>query len=176
MINLLSEVYATLQHVEPPASKDYQDRLASLQQRVEHITQNAPSASPDTAAALYVWQKATKIYLTRATQMPHTAPADLELLIDEAFRGPIQDCSCPHFFPLFIVACEARTDARRQAILELVDRGEKIGIVRSKAWLRNVMQDAWVQMDLHADEDLLVDYVGMISRVIGSAGSIPSFA
>lgn len=174
MLSLLSEVYEAVQTIRD-GTQEYEDRISLLQQRVERLAVPEAARTSDTTIAVDIWQKATQIYLARATQS--ICPADhLDQLIEEAFQGPIQNCSCPHFFPLFVVACEARTDARRRAILDLIDRAEKSGLVRSKLWLKDVIQATWVQMDLHADDEILDDYIGTISRVIGSADVIPSFA
>lgn len=174
MLAILSEVYEVVQLPRDLHLK-HEDRLSSLQQRVQRLTVPKAARTSDTAIAVDVWQKATQIYLARATQT--TYPTDmLEEIIEEAFQGPIRNCPCPHFFPLFVVACEARTDARRIAILDLIDRAERSGLVRSKLWLKDVIQATWVQMDLHADDEVLADYMATISRVLGSVDVIPSFA
>ena len=83
---------------------------------------------------------------------------------------------CTHFFPLFIAACEARTDEQRAVIMSLIGRADVRLKQRNMEWVRSVIQAVWVQMDLHLDGDLLVDYLGMISAVISSSNALPSFA
>lgn len=145
-----------------------------LERRIGNVHLGANS-DPEDRLAVDVWQAATQIYLARASQKPSDAPKDLESLIDLAFDGPIRTCSCPHFFPLFILACEAGTDDRRTAILDLIARTEDIPGVRSKMWLRTMIQSIWVHQDLHADGELLVNYVGAMNSVISMNDAVPSF-
>ncbi len=159
-------------------SDEYRDRLKILEEKIGDISIEPDPAglSTDATLAVEVYQTATQVYLARASQSPLETPTNLDYLVDMAFDGPIQTCACPHFFPLFILACEARTDDRRTAILNLIDRNETTnGRLRSKEWLRNIIQSVWVHQDLHADSELLVNYAGVMSTVISSSNTVPSF-
>lgn len=179
ILNLLSEACDTL--LDPrdsrSRSQDYQMHLKTLERRIGNVPGGLAAGTFDGASILPVeiFQIATKIYVSRASQNPWESHADLETLIDMAFSGPIRNCSCPHFFPLFIVACEAKTDARRTAIINLIDRIAQEGRVRSREWLRNMVQSMWIQQDLDADKDLLVNYMGFMSAIISSSNTVPSF-
>lgn len=72
------------------------------------------------------------------------------------------------------MACEAYTDERRTAIIGLIDRTERDSFVKF-GQLRSMIQSVWVQQDLHADGDLLVNYLGIISTVISSNNTLPFF-
>lgn len=136
----------------------------------------ASSASNTNATlAIEVYQTTTRVYLARASQSSWEPSTGLDSLIDRAFAIPIRSCACTHFFPVFILACEARIDKRRATILSLIGRAETSAQGRHMAWLRQVIQSVWVQHDLHADSDLLVDYLGLINAVIGSSNTLPSF-
>lgn len=174
MLNLLKDVYEAVLDQSNVGS----EHLHRLQTRVQDVSsvQQSTAMGPSAAMDSFIWQMAMQIYLARASQLSDTPDVDLDGMVDDALSGPILGCACPHFFPLFIVGCEARTDSRREAILNLIDRAENSGIVRSKAWLKDVILSVWVHMDLYADEDLLVDYVGTIGTVISASGAIPSFA
>ncbi|KAB5526325.1 fungal-specific transcription factor domain-containing protein [Coniochaeta sp. 2T2.1] len=182
ILNLLSEAL----EAQPRAwdrqgrSEEYHTHLKSLERRVEGLTITPTSAgSPtDTALAVEVYQIATRIYLIRATQRAWepTSSADLDTLVNRAFEIPFVSSCCTHFFPIFIVACEARTDEQRATIMSLIGRADVRLKPRNMEWLRRVIQSVWVQMDLHMDGDLLVDYLGMISAVISSSNALPSFA
>lgn len=179
ILNILSEAcYMLLDPKDPTSrSEEYRGRLRELERRVEtiHVKSASTSSSADAALAVEVFQTATRVYLARASQSPWETPADLDSLIDKAFAGPIVNCICPHFFPLFILACEARTDDRRAAILHLIDGTETNLRIRSRAWLKEVIQSVWVHQDLHADGDLLVNYVDVVSDMISSSNTVPSF-
>ncbi|GKT43336.1 uncharacterized protein ColSpa_03517 [Colletotrichum spaethianum] len=76
---------------------------------------------------------------------------------------------------MFILSCEARTDERRAAIINLINRTERSARTRSLKGLRDLIQSIWVQQDLHADSDLLVNYHGIISTVVSSSTTLLSF-
>lgn len=134
-----------------------------------------PTATSTSAAELY--QIATRVYLARASRCPWDPPARLDSLIDETFAGPAQFCgSCEHFFPLLILACEARKEEHRTVILNLMERTARDTRIRSIQGVKNAVLSVWVQQDLNADSDLLENYVGIISAAISMSSSVPSFA
>jgi hypothetical protein len=90
-------------------------------------------------------------------------------VLDHVFAGPLPAHACGHFFPVFILASETRTDEPRTAILNLIDRIERNAKIRGIKRLRHTIQSIWVQQDLHADSDLLVNYLGMMSAVVSSS-------
>ncbi|KAH8903706.1 hypothetical protein BR93DRAFT_884461 [Coniochaeta sp. PMI_546] len=179
ILNLLSEACDTLHSPwdRRSSTEEHHDRLRALEKRIGSLSVTPASAGPRTGTALAVeiYQIATQIYLVRAAQSSWDSSESLSSLLEKAFAIPLISCSCTHFFPLFIVACEARTDEQRATILSLIGRAEMSARARNMTWLRNVIQSVWVQQDLHADGDLLVDYLGMISSVISSSSSPPSF-
>ncbi|KAI1114770.1 fungal-specific transcription factor domain-containing protein [Nemania sp. NC0429] len=139
-----------------------------------------------------LYKAATRIYLARATQSihnhnqhhPHQSPtastttANLADLTARAFAGPVRDCSfCRHFFPLLIIACEARpgNEGERDAILALVSRTEARGYVRSMAAFRAQVCAFWTLRDLCDDDDFVVDYVRLMRAVVSSNPALPSF-
>jgi len=162
-------------------NEEYYDRLRELQTKLDNLrlSQNPEGEwSTDIDLASHMYQTATRIYLVRAAQSSWETSTELDSLIDGALAMPVlRSCSCTHFFPLFIVACEARTDERRAAILSLIGRAEISVQARNMAWLKDVIRSIWVQYDLYADSDLLVDYLAMISAVVSRASSaLASFA
>lgn len=133
------------------------------------------SSGADDAVAVQVYQMATRIYFVRASQSSWKLSTEIDSLIDNVFAGPLPAHACGHFFPVFILACEARTDERRTSILNLIDRTERSTKIRSIEGLRRTIQSIWVQQDLHADSDLLLNYLGIMTRVISSSNALPSF-
>ncbi|KAI0181362.1 fungal-specific transcription factor domain-containing protein [Hypoxylon sp. FL1284] len=180
ILNILSEACDTLLNPRDPRthSTEYHERLKALESRIGgvHVTTDPGSTTAETALAVEIFRLATKVYLARATQSPWEAYADVELLIDKAFSGPVVHCACPHFFPLFILACEARADHRRTAILNLIDSTKDNRRIRNKSWLKDAIQTVWVHQDLHANSELLVNYVDIMSNMVSSSKYIPSFA
>ena len=76
---------------------------------------------------------------------------------------------------MFILACETRADERRTAMLNLIDWIERNAKIRGMERLRHTIQSIWLQQDLYADSDLLVNYLGMMSSVISSSNVPFSF-
>lgn len=180
IMNLLSEISDTLIDPRDPRSRDdeYQENLKDIDRRIKAVPIKSGTAESDPSAqfAVELYQMATQIYLIRASQSPWEPSANLDPLIDAAFSGPVQYCSCEHFFPLLILACEARKDEQRFAIINLIERTQRDSRIRSIQGVKDTIQSIWVQQDLHKDDDVLVDYLEMMSLVISASNSVPSFA
>lgn len=180
ILNLLSEISDTLIDPRDPRSSDgeYQNHLKDIERRIKDVPTKSHSAESDPEAmfAVELYQMATQVYLMRASQSPWEPAVDLDPLIDAAFSGPIQYCSCEHFFPLLILACEAHKDEQRVAIINLIERTRRDTRIRSIQGVKDTIQSIWVQQDLHKDDDVLVDYLDIMSAVISSSNSVPSFA
>jgi hypothetical protein len=181
ILSLLSEICNTLLDPWDPRSRDkeYHDSLQSLEKKMEdiHIQPASVRSNSDPAPVAELYQMATRVYLVRASQHLWQTSANIDSLIDAAFAGPIKSCdSCEHFFPLLILACEARKDEQRTAVLSLIERTGKNARIRSMQGLRNTIHAIWVQQDLYSDSDLLENYVGIMSAVVSSANAVPSFA
>ncbi|RSL96491.1 hypothetical protein BHE90_007585 [Fusarium euwallaceae] len=182
ILSLLSEVCETLVDPRDPQSRheDYISRLRALESRIDSvsITSESVKLSQDATFAVELYQVATRIYLARASQSPYEPPANLDSLIEAGFSGPQKTCTsgCEHFFPLLILACEARRDDQRVAILNLVERTQRDFRIRTVRGVMDAIQSIWVQQDLHADGDVLVNYLDVMSAGISSTSTIPSFA
>ncbi|CVK95256.1 uncharacterized protein FMAN_13401 [Fusarium mangiferae] len=159
-------------------SPEYRKSLQRLEAQVDDlIASPIPNdLNPESAVALELYRVATRIYIARASQSPWEAPALLDSLIDALFEGPVASCTCIHFFPLLILACESGRDDQRVAILNLIDRTQRDARVRSMKAVTNAIQAIWVQQDLHADDEVLVNYMDLLSIGISSSSTIPSFA
>ncbi|KAF4338092.1 zinc-finger transcription factor [Fusarium beomiforme] len=143
----------------------YRHSLQRLEARVDDLiaTPVPNDLNPESAFALELYRAATRIYIARASQSPYDAPALLDGLVDQLFNGPVPTCTCIHFFPLLILACEARRDDQRAAILNLIDRTQRDARIRSMKAVTSAIQAIWVQQDLHADSDVLVNYLDLLS-------------
>lgn len=164
-----------------PKSQDgeYKGRIKSLEQRISNLpyTQTPEERDTDLKIPVEIYQIATLVYLARASQSPWDPPAILDHLIERAFAVPrcAMLSACDHFFPLFILACEARTDEQRATILELIDRTEEGARVRSLQGLKAEIESVWAQQDLYADSKLLFNYFGVLNAVVSSNKTLPSY-
>ncbi|KAK1572978.1 fungal-specific transcription factor domain-containing protein [Colletotrichum navitas] len=178
VLNLLSDVCERLLDPWDPRSReaDYHANLRALERRAESLSlYYGAEEDADIVYGAEIWRIATRIYLARASQNRWEPSADLDSVIDAQFVRITTFYSCRHFFPMFILSCEARTDERRAAIIGLIDRTERSARTRSLKGLRDLIQSIWVQQDLHADSDLLVNYHGIISTVVSSGTTPLSF-
>ncbi|SCO90463.1 uncharacterized protein FRV6_14591 [Fusarium oxysporum] len=180
IMSLLFEACNIYMDPQDPQSQspEYRNSLRRLEAQVDDlIASPVPNdLNPESAFALELYRVATRIYIARASQSPWEAPAVLDSLVDALFNGPVASCTCIHFFPLLILACESRRDDQRVAILNLIDRTQRDARIRSMKAVTNAIQAVWVQQDLHADSEVLVNYMDLLSIGISSSSSIPSFA
>ncbi|KAF7562897.1 hypothetical protein G7046_g1234 [Stylonectria norvegica] len=181
ILDLLSETCSTLLDPLDPASQDeeYKARMAQLEMQVRTLPDGSSTpetwASPDNNLLLSIelYQVSTLIYLIRASGGP---TSKLKALVERAFAAPVQYHSCHHFFPLFVLGCEAKTEEQRSLILALIERTERDSLMRSMKGVRDGIEGIWVQQDLHADEDLVINYDTMLSGVISANSTLPSYA
>ncbi|KAI1750036.1 fungal-specific transcription factor domain-containing protein [Xylaria castorea] len=183
ILSILSEIWDVLLDPSDPRSYDveYKDRLRALEWKVDNLPFATPTITDprdtgdDFEFTVELYQVATRIYLARASQNPLEPAANLEYLVNRQFAGPVMYCYCRHFFPLLIIACEARTDEQRIAILNLIDRTNKKGYGRSMETFRAQVQSFWIQQDLYADSDLNLNYLRLMKSIISSNRTLPSY-
>lgn len=180
ILSLLSEIYDELLDSWAPISlnEEENNRIRALENRIGSLPIMAVSFNygADDAVAIQVYQMAARIYCLRASQSSWELSTAVETLTDNVFAGPLPGHACGHFFPLLILVCETRTDERRRTILELIDKTEKNAQIKGIKGLRNTVKSIWVQQDLQADSDLLVNYLGMMSAMNSSSNAPSSFA
>jgi hypothetical protein len=177
ILNLLSEACLVVRDVERSDNK-FEDRVDDLSQRIRSISSPDPvvASKPFDVDAIEVYKLATMIYLVRASQRPTESTPWLGPLIDSAFQTHMKACTCPHFFPLLILACEARNDERRLAVLEMLERVNSDSAIRSIDQLKDVIRALWAQQDLNSDMDLLANYTSLLNTAVSSSSRLPSFA
>ncbi|CAI6014018.1 unnamed protein product [Clonostachys chloroleuca] len=117
----------------------------------------------------------TIIYLYRASQGFLQSSEEIESLANRAYSMTNEWPCCFHFFPVLILSCEARTEERRLWILRLLKSSGHGPGGRELQALRIAVQSLWVQQDLHADSDVLINYYGLISSVVSSSSSLTPF-
>ncbi|TGJ78719.1 hypothetical protein E0Z10_g10049 [Xylaria hypoxylon] len=163
IINVLSEVCEVLLDPSDPRSQEveYKDRLRALEWKVDNLP---PSSSTtivteesinELKLTAQLYRIATRVYLARVSQDPLDSSVNLDSLVDR---------------------CEARTEEQRAAILNLIDRTEKSGYARPMMTFRAQVQAFWIQRDLHADNDLIPNYLNLMKAAISSNHALPSYA
>ena len=150
------------------ASQVYEEIAAE-----QHRSIVSPSGS-DNSVLLELYQLATLVYTTRVLEDITGLPRDLDAVLDRSFELLSHMEYCPRFFPLFILGTEARTDERRKLMFDLVTRTECRFNVGRMVCLRFGLRTAWVQDDLHADDEVVLKYTHKISAVFSAGRTLPS--
>ncbi|RYC62012.1 hypothetical protein CHU98_g4195 [Xylaria longipes] len=151
----------------------------------EHSVKNVPESpispasstkeGPNGMAALTeLYRTAVLVYIARICANKFGESRDLGPLLDRGFAQLEQMETCKRLFPVFILGCEANTDERRIMVLNLLRRTESTH-VRSLDCLRRGLDSAWIQDDLHADQDMTLDYMDKLNVVISQGPTLPTF-
>lgn len=130
-----------------------------------------------TARTIELHRLAALIYVNRAVTQFSGQENQHRLLVMEGLSllGKTGICEPP--WPLFIIACEARTDLERRAVLKLFlgPQSEEQKQPDRIVWIRRMVEASWNQDDLHADDEDL-DYLTKIKAVINASSFLPIFA
>ena len=121
-----------------------------------------------------LYRLAALLYLNRAALKYSGHELKHRRLVEEALLllGDLQVHQAS--WPLFIIACEAKTDAQRKEVLRLFpETAPRLYVKSSIDGLRHMVQTCWNQDDLHADRGL--DYTTKLSAVISSSKFLPPF-
>ena len=133
------------------------------------------SSSQREVAVLEVYRLATLIYLERASRNFSGTCPKLDGWVNAAFDLLARLEICKHCFPIFIIACEARTDEQRIIILDCLHNATQGGrpILGMKI-MKDMIQTAWALEDLETDQE--VDYMAKMDMVVSGCETMPSFA
>ncbi|KAI0200564.1 fungal-specific transcription factor domain-containing protein [Astrocystis sublimbata] len=126
------------------------------------------------AALTELYRTAILVYIARLCASMFGETRDLTHLLDRGFAQIEQMQTCDRLFPVFILGCEADTDERRLLVLNLLRRTEKTH-VRSLDCLRRGLDSVWIQDDLHADQDIMLDYMNKLDVIVSSSHTMPTF-
>ncbi|KAI0532877.1 fungal-specific transcription factor domain-containing protein [Xylaria digitata] len=162
---------------------DYQAHIQHLQWNVINLPVFSSSSradpdsipeAPEPPLPIQMYQRATIVYLLRASQDPLGPSAKLDKIIDRSFTERVKAPSCSHFFPLFILASEARTDDERISVLDSIEKTEKGSPIRNMGRFRAGIQSFRARRDLHADGDLIMSYMDLM-KVVVSPDHVPPY-
>ncbi|RWA04792.1 hypothetical protein EKO27_g10317 [Xylaria grammica] len=166
-------------HVPMPASV-LQKEIHAAEQQVKNIP--GPSHSPTSctkeeakrAAVDELCRTAILVYSARICETKFGESRDLTALLDKGFAQITEAGTCERLFPIFILGCEANTDERRISVLDLLRRTEETHVWRSNC-IRRGLDSVWIQDDLNADQDTVLDYINKLNAVVSSSATIPTF-
>ncbi|KAI0449285.1 fungal-specific transcription factor domain-containing protein [Xylaria acuta] len=126
------------------------------------------------AALTELYRTALLVYIARICMNQFGESRDLGPLLDRGFAQIEQMQTCERLFPIFTLGCEANTDERRIIVLNLLRRTENTH-VRSLDCIRRGLDCVWIQDDLHADQDMTLDYINKLNVVVSSSHTLPTF-
>ncbi|KAI0395718.1 hypothetical protein F5Y17DRAFT_184880 [Xylariaceae sp. FL0594] len=139
----------------------------------------AMAARPSLELLTELFRIAILVYISRIceAQFGETdrSQSTLAPLLERAFSLLPRVPTCERLLPVFVIGCEARTDERRMAVLDLVRRTEQHTRVRKLTCLRRALDSVWIQDDLHADQDVTLHYLNKVNVVISSSPALPTF-
>ncbi|KAL3471255.1 fungal-specific transcription factor domain-containing protein [Aspergillus californicus] len=166
LLGLLSEGCDLLSNRQRMLGPEYESALKLLKKsKALFITD---SKNP----ILEIFHLAILIYLNRATNHAIEPASKTHLRIERAFSLLPTMAACERQFPLFVLACEARTDQERCTILDLLARTGKAVSSRSVALLTRLIEAVWVQDDLATG---WLDYGEKLRAIIGRCPNLPTF-
>ncbi|KFY00747.1 hypothetical protein O988_03109 [Pseudogymnoascus sp. VKM F-3808] len=184
VVQLLYEVCSnTLLYAWGPQyhNAEYRKYLDGLELR---LTESISLPSPDIGAAtrevneemspvLELFRISALVYLERASRNFSGQSTKLDQWVEDSFSILTNLNTCQHPFPLFILGCEARTDSRRIAVLDLIAKTEEHLYVRDLQEVRELIQSMWVQEDLDVNGE--VGFIEKLNLVLSSSGVVPGF-
>jgi hypothetical protein len=120
-----------------------------------------------------LYRLAALLYLQRALRRtPHSAQTTTNLVEEGlAMLSEIETCERP--WPLFVIACEARTNTDRALVLDIFAKSQSMTNIRDLGAIRKMVEAAWVQDDLHEEQEL--DYVAKLNAVMSAHKILPTF-
>lgn len=152
-----------------------QEDLHAFERAVRDVPASPAHKGAPMAALTELYRTAVLVYVARVCEGRFGEARDLRPLLERGFAQLGRLAACERIFPVFVLGCEADTDERRVATLALLRRTEDRTQVRSLDCLRRGLESVWIQDDLHADQDVRLDYVNKLNAVISSSPAPPVF-
>lgn len=178
MLDLLSQMCATVSSRAIPRRPsddegDYKGFLEILDWRTRSLPiPEVTDDSDDAKLVLRLYQLAMLVHLDRSSDGLIDQPIRLRRHIDSAFAILPRLNFCTQQFPIHVIGFEARTDAQRAAVLDVISRTEKVASSRSFHYCRRMLEAVWAQDDLAYGNN--ISYRDKLTTVIGRCKNLPS--
>lgn len=163
--------------VYPPETLDKLERrlkYAQQELRIDAIDDpDAGAKAENLRNVAELYRLAALVYLHRAARKSPTWTPVLMEMVDKAFTIIADLQTCDRTFPLFIIACEARTDLRRDHILRILDSTrDQLGSGNSMR-MREFIERFWAQEDL--DTAQRIGYMPKLAAILSTSIVLPPF-
>lgn len=152
-----------------------ENNLMTIKQDTTSLIGTNPAEDVDYGSKMsQLYRLAGLIYFERVLK---ASSAGLRVVgwFDEAFDIIRQLKICDRPFPMFFVACEAHTDTKREIILSLLERTQKVSGHPRMCVVQGMIESMWVQLDLFSDLGG-TSYVDVLNVVISSSKFLPTLA
>lgn len=166
--------FGSQQHIE--ILNDLEQQLLSIEQVVLVESLDGFAVDQDRSESIAeLYRLAALIYLNRvARNFPSDAPI-VEQLVEDAIFLIEKLGVCERPWPLFVVACEARSDTQRSIIAEAFIATQRYWGFANVRWARQMVEAAWKQDDLHSDQEE-IDSLTRYNAIISAFRVLPTFA
>lgn len=125
-------------------------------------------------ATLEIYRLAALIYLERASRNFSGTSPKLDSWASAGFKLLKMLEVCKHGIPLFIIACEARTDEQRIIILDCFNKSQRSRASVGMNIVKDMIQSAWNLEDLETERE--VDYMTKLDVIVSGCETMPCFA
>lgn len=183
MLELLSQVCDAVAHrTAPPLDDagvgDYKDFLRILDWRIRtlpipEVADEDFHSTHDETLVLQLYRIAMAVFLDQASEGLLHQAIKRQAHIDRGFSIFPRLGSCKQQFPIFVLGCEARTDAQRAVILDIISRTEKMDSSRSFTHCKAILQTMWAQDDLAHGID--IGYRDKLTSAMSQCVIVPIF-
>ncbi|KAK7885159.1 hypothetical protein LTR67_010650 [Exophiala xenobiotica] len=151
--------------------QEYKALAQVLDWRVRCLPIKRSGISATCAAVRELYQLAILVYLHRITDNILNQATRTQAYIDRAFELFASLSACERQFPLLILGVEARSDAERAIVLDLLARTEETISSRSTIHCTILIHAMWAQVDLGNEE---FNYGETMTSLITSCINVPS--
>ncbi|PPJ58373.1 hypothetical protein CBER1_10782 [Cercospora berteroae] len=119
----------------------------------DEASQSTSDQITTSAATAELYRLASLLYLLRVVPV-HGDEAQRLFSLQQAFAALEQVRVATSPWPVFMVACEARTEERRVEILDILDSMDAARNVGNVRITRDIIQTVWKQQDLRGSADV----------------------
>ncbi|KAF2763211.1 hypothetical protein EJ05DRAFT_496039 [Pseudovirgaria hyperparasitica] len=183
LLLVISRVFDAAYEQEMGAGQVSDDRVDSLEHSILNARQvlEVESVSHDRAVVIEedamkhiaeLFRLAGLIYLHRAIKKSPPWLPPVSMWVSEAYDHLRKITVCDRNFPLFIIACEARTDEQRSEILRVLRNSEEKSKVGNTLRVRQFIERVWAQDDL--DQEQRIKYTSKITASLSTCNALPA--
>jgi hypothetical protein len=184
---LMDAISQLVKNVKTPDDKlyatgEYKSALAGLKSWLKNLSQTfeahgvdfTPERRQTIELIAELYRLAALVYLERVGRGASRYSLEVEMLLEDSFVILEKLDRCERPFPLFIVACEAQTDAQRQVVLDILNKTKTVRPCGNLYSTKVLVEAAWIQDDLHEEHELSA--LAKYNAIMSTYRRLPSFA